>query len=107
MFLVLEKVFRIVLEDGAVEGVIVEIATPVLAHSFREDRDIFTLTTDLLLKLKKEQEKPIIVLSQDVGDDEIRKRLKEKLQSHDIPVYTDALPLARALRYINRSNIDV
>ncbi|MFX0098396.1 MAG: CoA-binding protein [Candidatus Hodarchaeota archaeon] len=99
---VLEQVLKIVLEEDSVDGIIIEIATYILVHPFRSDMDIFTLTTDLLLKLKKKQEKPIIVITQDVGDDEIRKRLKEKMQSNNIPVYTDVLPLARVLRYINR-----
>ncbi len=99
----LESILAAVLASDSIDGVVFEIAPLYLAHQMRKDVDLAREIPEMLERVRATTSKPILVIIEDIGYDQIRRPLKDKLQSQHFPVFDDILPLARALHLVNRT----
>ncbi|MHA1897788.1 MAG: CoA-binding protein, partial [Promethearchaeota archaeon] len=87
---------------------IFEIPPLYLKYQMRADIDLSEELSKLLIKLKNDiKEKgvliPILVIIEDIGFDNVRNRIKKRLQDENIPVFRDILDIARTLKFFNES----
>nr|MDO8084809.1 CoA-binding protein [Candidatus Sigynarchaeum springense] len=97
----IEAIARHVLSDSSVDGLVFEIAPLYVASSLRPDVHLETALPPMLMRLKQLVPKPIVVITEDVGYDSVKKDIASRLFSLKIPVFSDISHVARALRYIN------
>lgn len=99
----LEQIFRIILDESNIDGIIFEIAALYLVYSMKANINLSEELFKVLNNIKKDYRKPILVIIQDIGYREAQSALKDKLQSIDIPVYSDILHIARVLKRLNQA----
>jgi acetate---CoA ligase (ADP-forming) len=97
----LEKIFRTILDDSSVDGIIFEIAALYLVYSMKSNINLSEELFKMLSNIKKDYKKPFLVIIQDIGFREAQNSLKDKLQSINIPVYSDILHIARTIKKLN------
>ncbi|MHA1683476.1 MAG: CoA-binding protein [Promethearchaeota archaeon] len=102
----LETIFRAIMESEAFDAIVFEIPPLYLAHQWRLDINLSEAIFEVLSSIRQLYKKPMIVIIQDVGYDEIKKDLKTRLQEVRVPVYSDILPVARLLQSLqnNKNN---
>lgn len=97
-----EQILETLLDDPEIEGIIFENSPNNLALPVRPDVDLVTDFINILKKAKKSSPKPIIVIIEDIGFDEIRQRIKRELQGIGIPVYSDITEAAETIEFVNQ-----
>jgi acyl-CoA synthetase (NDP forming) len=98
----MNNIFRTILEDKKVDGIVFDVPPFYLPQQKRRPNlNLSNSLGKLLMDLKTEYNKSIIVIIQDIGFTEKRLELKNNLQLAGIPVYTGILHVARTLTKIN------
>ncbi|MEX2684566.1 MAG: CoA-binding protein [Candidatus Sigynarchaeota archaeon] len=97
----IETIAKRVLGDPSIDGLVFEIAPLYVASSLRPDVHLETALPPMLGRLKQLVSKPILVITEDVGYDAVKKDITSRLFNLKIPVFSDISHVARALRYVN------
>lgn len=98
----LETIALAVLDDSSVDGLIFEIAPLYVASSIRPEVHLETELPAMLGRVKQHGNKPVIVITENIGYDSVKNDIENRLRSFKIPVFSDILHVARALGYVNR-----
>ncbi|MHA1338361.1 MAG: CoA-binding protein [Promethearchaeota archaeon] len=115
-------IFKLILNKKYINGLIFEIASLYVAHSMKKDTNLKKDLVEIVEKLIQNQKyhnsnnsnssnnsngktqklkKPILVIMQNLGYDEIEKEMKSRFQKHNIPVFRDISILAESLEKYN------
>lgn len=101
----MEMVFRSILEDPAIQGIIFEMASFYIAHQMNKKSELEEEIPRIFIRLKQLTKKPLIFMTQNVGFEEVRIKLKENMRKIGIPVYSDMIHVARTLNFLNSTKI--
>ncbi|MHA1372359.1 MAG: CoA-binding protein, partial [Promethearchaeota archaeon] len=91
----LEEIIGVVLSTDKIDGLIFEIAPLYLAHQMRADIDLSDEIHSILENAREKFHKPILVILPPTGYEDLKNKLKGKLQASGIAVYHDILSVSR------------
>ncbi|MBN2152377.1 MAG: CoA-binding protein [Candidatus Lokiarchaeota archaeon] len=99
----LEAIARTVLADTSVDVLIFEIAPLYVAAGIRPDVHLETALPAMLERVKGRVPKPIVVITEDIGYDDVKADISARLRGMGIPVFDDISHVARTFNYVNAS----
>jgi len=105
---VLLKIFKLILSKDDIDGLIFEIASLYVVYSMKKDADLKNDLIKIIQALFQQQNenqkgkfKPIFIIMQELGYEDIEIFMKRKFQEMHVPVFKDISFLAESLEKYN------